>query len=129
MKGVWSACRFRADTGGQPGVMWPVLAGGSDISITSRVDGHQDLPSNGHEVGAMAITESDRIRSSSRREICSADYALHVDSGFSVAGVAQNCRFWRGLLVKEGARRRTSRLASDGCAVLEGFWPAGKLAC
>jgi hypothetical protein len=35
------------------------------------VDGHQDLPSDGHEVDAMAITESDRIRWSSRREICS----------------------------------------------------------
>ena len=33
------------------------------------VDGHQDLPSDGHEVDAMAITESDRIRWSSRREI------------------------------------------------------------
>jgi hypothetical protein len=32
------------------------------------VDGHQDLPSDGHEVDAMAITESDRIRWSSRRE-------------------------------------------------------------
>jgi hypothetical protein len=33
------------------------------------VDGHEDLPSDGDEVDAVAITESDRIRRSSRREI------------------------------------------------------------
>jgi hypothetical protein len=26
------------------------------------MDGHQDLPSDGHDVDAMVITESDRIR-------------------------------------------------------------------
>jgi hypothetical protein len=35
------------------------------------VDGHQDLPSDGHEVDVMAITDSDRICWASRREICS----------------------------------------------------------
>jgi hypothetical protein len=35
------------------------------------VDGHQDLPSDGHEVAAKAITEGDWIRWSSRCEICS----------------------------------------------------------
>ena len=35
------------------------------------VDGHQDLPSDGHEVGSTAIAESNRIRWSLRREICS----------------------------------------------------------
>jgi len=35
------------------------------------VDGRQDLLSDGQEVDAMAMTESDRIRRSSRREICS----------------------------------------------------------
>jgi hypothetical protein len=40
-------------------------------ALSPFVDGHQDLPSDGHEVAAMAITEGDRIRWSSRREICS----------------------------------------------------------
>jgi len=35
------------------------------------VDGHQDLPGDGREVDAMAITESDRIRWSPRGEFCS----------------------------------------------------------
>ena len=35
------------------------------------MDGHQDLPSDGHEVAAVTITAGDRIRWSSRREICS----------------------------------------------------------
>jgi hypothetical protein len=42
-------------------------------SALTSVNGHQDqdLPSDGHEVAAMAITEGDRIRWSSRREIYS----------------------------------------------------------
>jgi hypothetical protein len=45
------------------------------------VDGHQDLPSDGHEVDAMAITESDRIRWSSRREPApNADSAREANS-------------------------------------------------
>jgi hypothetical protein len=39
-------------------------------ALSLRVDGHQDLPSDGHEAGAMAIAENDRSRWSSRREIC-----------------------------------------------------------
>jgi hypothetical protein len=30
--------------------------------LSPPVDGHQDLPSDGHEVQATAIAESDRIR-------------------------------------------------------------------
>jgi hypothetical protein len=41
-----------------------------DRVLCPAVDGHQDLPSDDHEVAAMAITEGDRIRWSSRREIC-----------------------------------------------------------
>lgn len=37
----------------------------------SFVDGHQDRPSDGHEAGAMAITDSARIRRSPRRGTCS----------------------------------------------------------
>lgn len=42
-------------------------------SSTGRraADGDKDLPSDGNEVDTMAITESDRIHWSSRREICS----------------------------------------------------------
>jgi hypothetical protein len=40
-------------------------------SRDSRVDGHQDLPSDSHEVAAKAVTKGDRIRWSSRRDICS----------------------------------------------------------
>jgi hypothetical protein len=43
----------------------------SDLGGASRVDGHQDLPSDGHDVAAMAITESGRIRCSPRCEFCS----------------------------------------------------------
>ena len=39
--------------------------------VCIHVDGHQDLPSDGHEVDAAAITESNGIRWSSRRGICS----------------------------------------------------------
>jgi hypothetical protein len=40
-------------------------------AAAASVDGHQDLPNDGHAVDVMAITESDRIPWSSRREICS----------------------------------------------------------
>jgi hypothetical protein len=36
-------------------------------AATSTVGGHPDLPAGGHEEDAMAITERDRIRTSSRR--------------------------------------------------------------
>jgi hypothetical protein len=39
------------------------------------VDGHQDLPSDGHDVDAMVITESDRIRWS-----CAARCTPNADS-------------------------------------------------
>jgi hypothetical protein len=39
--------------------------------LGGNVDGHQDLPSDGHEVDPTAITESNRICWSSRRGICS----------------------------------------------------------
>ena len=42
---------------------WP----GSCRGGTTIVDGHQDLPSDGHEVGAVAIAESDWFRWSLRR--------------------------------------------------------------
>ena len=44
---------------------------GNGTRGSDSVDGHQDLPSDGHEVGSTAITESNRIRWSLRREICS----------------------------------------------------------
>jgi hypothetical protein len=40
------------------------------------VDGHRDLPSDGHEVDAMAITEGNQIRWSSHRKICSTTVSL-----------------------------------------------------
>jgi len=40
---------------------------GAQNTVRLTVDGHQDLPSDGHEVGAMAITQSARIRRSPRR--------------------------------------------------------------
>jgi hypothetical protein len=43
----------------------------TSVLLALAVDGHQDLPSDGHEVDATAITESNRIRWSSRRGICS----------------------------------------------------------
>ena len=46
--------------------------GSADVLRSRRtVDGHQDLPSDSREVDAMVITASNRIRWSSRREICS----------------------------------------------------------
>jgi hypothetical protein len=49
------------------------------------VDGHEDLPSGGHEVDVMAITASDRIRWWSRREICSDRrlWAVLASGGYS----------------------------------------------
>ncbi len=37
--------------------------------VLTIVDGHQDLPSDGHEASAGAITESDHARQSSRRSL------------------------------------------------------------
>lgn len=51
---------------------------------TERVDDHQDLPSDGHDAEAMAITESDRIRWSPRRRSApNADSALPADGEFA----------------------------------------------
>jgi len=55
---------------GSPILRWPsVRPPGKILRFVVRemrrfhgVDGHQDLPSDGHEVQATAITESDRIR-------------------------------------------------------------------
>ena len=77
------------------------------------VDGHQDqdLPSDGHEVAVMAITEGDRIRWSSRREICS-DRRIRVAWSWlgvvpASAQIASFCAL---------RREQTGRLPSSGTA-------------
>jgi hypothetical protein len=59
-------------------------------------DGHQDLPSESHEVAAMAIAEADVIRWSLRREICSDRCRLFVAVGDlgSVRCRAPISQFW-----------------------------------
>jgi hypothetical protein len=47
------------------------------------VDGHQDLPGDGHEVEAMAVTDGDRICWSSRRESAQNTDYLESFSGVS----------------------------------------------
>jgi hypothetical protein len=45
-----------------PLVIKAVLAGSTRTATVSVVDGHQVLPKGGHEVGPVAITDSDRVR-------------------------------------------------------------------
>lgn len=40
----------------------------TSAAAQGTVDGHQDLPSDGHEVSAVAVTKSDRVHRSSRRQ-------------------------------------------------------------
>jgi hypothetical protein len=70
------------------------------------VDGHQDLPSDGHEVDTMAITEGDRIRSSSRSEICSS------------LPIQYSWRTWR---MSRGARAEDSVMTGERSSLRPGW--------
>jgi hypothetical protein len=64
------------------------------LAITS-VDGHQNLPNDGHEAVTVAITESDRIRRSSRRLLAAERRIRAAGSSAAHAGVrALISQFW-----------------------------------
>jgi hypothetical protein len=75
------------------------------------VDAHQDLPSDGHEVAAMAITNGDRIRWSSRREICS-DRRLRAAGGDVGSAGRIHADYLLLCVVTRVAARRRRYLAS-----------------
>jgi hypothetical protein len=58
------------------------------------VNGHQDLPSDGHEAVAAATTESDRVRRPSRRQLA-AEYLRLTPGPSRHCTCTQIFQFWR----------------------------------
>jgi hypothetical protein len=57
------------------------------------VDGHQDLPSGGHEADGMVITESNRFLAIAPRDLLPADSALAADGEFAAGEEHTTARY------------------------------------
>ena len=91
-----------------------------DRMTSWTVDGHQDLPTAGHEVEVMAITESDRICWSPRRQSAPADSERpnacwrggRCHAGYSVMGWPGLCTSHYGCAWADGVGVRAAEVVA-----------------